>query len=502
MLGYRTMTRPSTSANPSEPVRCESCAPLEALLEAQSAKIEALSTQIKAQSAQIAALQAQIEELKAQPRRTSRNSNKPPSSDPPGSTRKPARRGKVKRAKGGQPGHRGKTRQMLPVDQMDEVVDCLPEQCVDCGHHLEGTDAKPERHQVVELPEKLTFRTEYRLHSLTCPTCKRKNSGRLPQQATWSAFGPRLHALVAYLTASCRLSKRRASVLLDEVFDIKLSVGSISNIEQSVSRALALPFNELSAFIKSQMVIHLDETSWCEGPRRNGHWLWVVVCRLAALFVVRKSRGSVVARELIGEDFEGHIVTDRWSAYTWVDTLKRQLCWSHLIRDFVKISEFKGKPGKAGKALLKHSKKLFRLWRRVKAGTLKHSGFKTRVLSGLRQDFKAALQQGVESGHKKTAGMCAAILKLEPAMWAFAHIEGIEPTNNDAERALRHAVILRKISFGTDSPRGTRFIERILSAVTTLRLQGRKLLEYLEAACAAHAAGRDPPSLLPEPVTA
>jgi transposase len=214
------------------------------------------------------------------------------------------------------------------------------------------------------------------------------------------------------------------------------------------------------------------------------------------VFALRFSRGSKVAKELIGENYKGIVISDRWSGYTWLPLKRRQLCWAHLKRDFQKIVEVGGEVGAIGEGLQAQRKKLFDHWHRVRDGTLKRSTFRSYV-SPIRAEVKALLRQGKVCDHAKTAGMCKAILKAEQAMWTFVRVEGIEPTNNDAERALRHAVIWRKTSFGTQSDAGSEFVEGVLTAVGTLRAQGRNVLDYLTETCSNALHGTPAPSLLP-----
>jgi hypothetical protein len=225
-------------------------------------------------------------------------------------------------------------------------------------------------------------------------------------------------------------------------------------------------------------------------------WLWAVAVPLAALFLIRRSRGAASAKELIGEHYAGIVITDRWSAYSWLPIRQRQLCWAHLKRDFKKIAERCGEAKRIGEALGACERELFELWYRVRDGTLRRSSFRTYV-SPIRARVRDLLQQGAALSDSKVAGMCSKILKLEPALWTFVRVPGVEPTNNRAERVIRPAVIWRKTSFGTQSDAGSTFVERMLTAVTTLRLQGRNVLEYMTEACRAGLEGRPAPSLLP-----
>jgi transposase len=459
---------------------CPNCVRLEAELAALRADYESLK-------GQFARLQAQLAQ-------TSRNSHMPPSSDRAGAKRRKKKR-VGKRRPGGQPGHGGRARELLPLDAVDQTVPCRPASCGECGASLHGDDPSPERHQVVEIPEPRPRVTEYQLHRLHCARCGSGTRGSLPEGVGYSGFGPRLHACVAILGADYRLSKRGIQRLLADWLGVDLALGSISNMEATVSRALAAPVEEARQVVRSQQVAHLDETGWWQ---QNGRaWLWAAVTSLLTVFAIRRSRGGDVAREMLGDDFEGVAVSDRWSGYSWLDVLQRQLCWAHLKRDFTKMAEASGAISLVGHELLGCTRELFEWWHRVRDGTLERPAFETHVLSDLRWRVEALLEQGAGCDHEKLSGVCRSILALEPAMWTFVRLEGIEPTNNCAERALRPGVILRKVSFGTQSQRGSTFLERILTVTASLRQQGRRVLDYVTDACSAHFRRLPAPSLIP-----
>lgn len=440
-------------------------------------------------------LTRRVEELEAKVNQTSRNSDMPPSSDPP---EVPPRQQKKKsgRKRGGQPGHKGKTRALLPTEEADEVVDCKPDACLTCGLSLDGEDPDPWRLQVTELLKIAFAVTEFRVHSLEC-SCGAVTCGAAPSGAEY-AFGPRLQSVVSLLTGAFRLSKRNAQALMQDVFGIDMALGTIPNIEEVMSAALEQPVEEAKAHVRLQTEkpTHADETGFRVENKRA--WLWAAMTDLVCVFVIRASRGSKVAKELLGETFRGHLVTDRWSAYNWIATAQRQLCWAHLIRDFLKIAESGRKLAWIGRDLGDIAVRLFHSWHRVRDGTLKRSTFQKHARE-LRKELQQLLRHGVALGDAdpRTAGVCKELLKLEPAMWTFVRVEGLEPTNNRAERAVRHAVIWRKTSFGTQSVRGTRYVERLLTAVATLRLQNRNVLEYLVEARTAAIQGSPAPSLLP-----
>ncbi len=441
---------------------------------------------------ELAALRAEVADLRARLNQSSRNSHRPPSTDPPGTPR--PRKPPTGRAPGGQPGHEKHDRPLAPPEDVSEFVVLKPPACGDCGAALRGDDPAPVRHQVAELPEVKPWIVEYLLHALRCRRCGAVTRAALPAGAPRGAFGPRLVALIALLTGAYHCSKRNVVALLGDLFRLTVSPGAVAGCEQQASAALAAPAATVHAYVQAQPAVGADETGWREGRRRA--WLWVATVGLAAVFLIRRWRNEAVARELLGDAFAGVLGTDRWAAYRWVDLRRRQLCWAHLTRDFEAMQEAGGRAGRVGARLLAARHQLFTWWHRVRAGTLTRRSFQTYV-GRLRPEVGAALCAGTRSGHAKTAGMCREILKEEPALWTFVRVPGVEPTNNSSERALRPAVLWRKRSFGTHSTAGSRFVERVLTAVTTLRLQGRHVLGYLTAACAAGLRGTPAPSLLP-----
>ena len=421
-------------------------------------------------------------------RAVKQNSSKPPSSDGPGVKKAKAKRTGSKR--GGQPGHEGAERRAVPVD---DVVNYRPKRCRRCAHRLVGDDADPKRFQVVELPEIRPHVTEHRAHALTCPECRTVTRAPLPTDVLQHGFGPRLSAFVAYLTGRCRLSKRQVVELCEDALGTPISLGAVCAIEQDVSAALAAPVDEAAAAVRTQAVVHLDETGWREDKKLA--WLWVVVTGVAVVFRVACTRGSVIAKELLGAEFQGRLVTDRWNAYNWFDTARRQLCWAHLLRDFQGMVDRGGPGGELATQLLVHTDQMFVWWSQVRDGSLTRLIFQQQM-TPVRAEVGRLLRDAVARAEKKTAGMCKEMLKLEPALWTFVDIEGLEPTNNAAERAIRPAVLWRKGSFGNDSPNGSRYTERILTAVSTVRLRGGDVLEYLADACSSHRESRPAPSLL------
>lgn len=439
-------------------------------------------------------LHKRIEDLEERLRVDSRNSSKPPSSDPPSSGS--AKKQSGPRRQGAQPGHEGTSRPLLPADQVDEVVDRKPPGQCECGGDVRLTDAEPQRHQLLDIPRINVFVTEYRLWAGRCELCGRPYRGTLPPGVPDGMLGPRAMAIVAVLSGKFHLSKRHIEEILADLFGLAISLGTVSKTEARVATALEGPLEEAKRFVQHQDVVHMDETGWKEGGRKR--WLWAGVTSAVAVFAIRSSRGARVAIEVLGKAFAGILVSDRWSAYHWLDAARRQLCWAHLKRDFVKISERSGASARIGAELVQCTRALFGLWHKVRDGPLTRSAFQEAVRP-IRQRVEALLDQGTQCGHENTQRTCKRILKLKAALWTFVDVPGVEPTNNTAERAVRPGVLWRKCSFGTQSERGNRFVESMLTVSTTCRLQARNVLDYLVRVIEAVLAGEPAPSLLPPP---
>ncbi len=463
-------------------------------------ELEAENVELRAE---IAALRERIEELERRLSQSSRNSSKPPSSDPPKTRaeRRREAREKVKRLSalkpGAQPGHEGSHRQMAPPERLDGVFERLPEQCSGCGRAFTGTErhaGEPVIHQTWELPPIRPLIFEYRLHRLCCPGCGKPTPAGLPAGVTLSAFGPRLQAHIATLAGVYRLSRRQVAQVVAEMLGCPISTGAVDAVIMRMSAALADPWQALADAIRQAEVVHADETSW----RLSGaqQWLWLAAAALMACYRIDPHRSKAAAKELLGEDFGGIVVSDRYAAYHFLDVLQQQLCWSHAIRQMIEISERDGAPGKLGEKLLAAAREVIVLHHRHLTEGHALPWLKGQ-LAPLRDRIHSLLAQGERGRHEKTANFCAGLLEEYEALWTFCEVPDVDPTNNTAERALRHAVIMRKIQGGTQSQNGNHWIERILSINETCRLQGRAVLDYLiDAAIAAHH-GQSAPSLVP-----
>jgi len=309
-----------------------------------------------------------------------------------------------------------------------------------------------------------------------------------------SRFGAQLQATVGYLTGRVGMSQREVQEVLAVVFHTEVSLGSIAALEQAVSVALETPVTEAVQYVQRQPMRNVDETPWRERAKRV--WLWVKSTPRATVFRILKTRGAVEAQALLGEEFPGVVGTDRLASYDWIAPERRQVCWAHVKRDFLAIGERSGEAGQLGLALVAEERRVFTLWAEVQARSLSRADFQVRMLPIMAR-VKALLQVGARGLHAKTAGTCRHLLKREASLWTFVWEDEVEPTNNAAERPLRRAVLWRRRSFGTQSEAGSRFVERILTVVTTLRQQQRDVLAYLTAACLAQLRGDPVPALVP-----
>jgi transposase len=449
----------------------------------------------------VAELEARISDLEARLKLNSTNSSKPPSSDPIGMKRKPPTP-PSKKKRGGQPGRRKAQRPLVPPEQVHETFECKPTNCRRCGHDLEGQDATPLIHQVAELPKIVPIVDEYRLHRLTCPDCGETTCASLPAGVPSVGFGPYLQAVLAMFAGAYRLSKRQIQQLSSDLFTLSISIGMISKLEQRSAQALEAPYNELAIAVHQAKEVNIDETSWRQD--RGKAWLWVTVTKLVSVFTIAGSRAGEIAKALLGSGSDQVVTSDRFSAYEWIAAAWRQVCWAHLRRDFQAMIDRGGDGERIGRRLLGMSDRLFGAWHRVRDGTLPWEEFQA-AMSRLRREVKGALDDGSRCGCAKTAATCTELLKVEEGLWSFARVRGLDPTNNAAERALRFAVIWRRISGGTASVKGSRFVERMLSVVATCRQQRRNVLEYLTSCFEADCRGQAIPSLVPtssEPIKA
>jgi len=438
-------------------------------------------------------LEARVEKLERELKKSSRNSSRPPSSDPPGSP--PRSKDASGKRRGAQPDHEGHGRELLPAWAVDQVIEHWPERC-GCGHLFSERErtsvGEPARFQVEELPPITVKVVEHRCPRLRCPECGARTRGELPTEVAKSSFGPRLQAAVATVSVRNRVSRSDAVELCEELFGARISSGTVDAILARASDALGEPHEDLLARVRQAKALNVDETGWRTAGERRA--LWGAFTGRHAFFQVAPDRHEDHAKGLLADT--GAVVTsDRWWAYTHLPLRRRQLCWAHLRRDFKAHAEGLAAEKEFGEAGLELCERVFWAWE-VFCHTRDRRELK-RTVRSLQRTYKPTIRSfaAKRARNKRCRGMARNLLKVWPALWTFAAHKGVEPTNNHAERALRSAVIYRKLSLGSQSEGGELRTSRLLSAHTTCRLQRRSLFAYLTDAIAAHARG-DPAPLL------
>jgi len=451
---------------------------------------------------EVVVLRERVEELERRVGQNSGNSDNPPSSDRPAprAERRRAAREAYKRSmrkSGGQPGHQGKTREMVAPERVDKHFEHLPD-CCDCGHVFDGSEERvgdPVCHQQFELALVRPLVFEQQRVRLRCPACQAATLANLSSGAL-SGFGPRVDAHIAMLAGVFRLSRDQVRQIVVEVFGIPACKGSIDNAIMRISALLADPWAELREAIGKAQVVHADETTW--RLRGAQQWLWVAASSLVACFRIDPTRTQRAAKELLGEEFGGFVVSDRYAGYHFLDVLQQQLCWCHVIRQLVEVSQRTAAPGRRGTKLVKLAREVLAVHREFLTDDQDRDWLSAK-LTPLRAQIKGLLEKCAAGRHTKTANFAAGLLAEYDALWTFCDVPDlqIDPTNNAAERAVRHAVLMRKLQGGTQSDRGSRWIERIQSVRETCRLQHRPILAYLTDAATAGHNRRPTPSLVP-----
>jgi transposase len=445
----------------------------------------------------IALLVVKISALEARLNQNSTNSSKPPSSDPPSAPSRPSKtpRGKPK-TKGAQPGHPDQQRELVPEAEVNEIVPVYPTACPQCDQSLSPelrSIGLPLRQQQFDLPEIKPIVTEYQLHSVCCPGCGDLVTAPRPEHLPPSCFSPAVVALIVLMHGRFRLSHREVVLYLRMVCRLPISVGSVVNLQQVGSLALAPALEEVKTAIEQAEHLNVDETSWREGKLKP--WLWVAVSSCATLFLLQYGRGKKQLRQLVGEAFVGLVTSDRLSAYNSLETKRRQLCWAHIVRNLRARAEAKGPWQVEAAALLAQAEEVLKIWAQYRAGKIEQALMKVQL-----EAIQAAMRPKLEQARQQTnylGSLCAELLLRWEALWTFVDADGVEPTNNAAERALRPAVLWRKGCYGTQSEAGSRFVERILTVSATCQQNDRPLLPYLVEAITAFWAGQPAPRLLP-----
>jgi transposase len=425
--------------------------------------------ELKAENQQ---LKAEVADLKEKLNTNSSNSSKPPSQDPFRS------RGVKKgtgRKQGAQKGHRGHSRDLIPIEQVQTLHDLKPNVCPNCqsnsfDEEIIGTEVR----QVMELPEMPPEIIQYNIHTCRCSCCGKHVKAGIPNEAKYG-FGPRLMGFITSLSGEFRMSKRQVVALVGKI-GIKICSGSVCKIHARASQILKNPYDEIKMRTLKQDHLNADETSWKTLAKLR--WVWVGCCKDSIFFEIKSSRSTRAFQEVFGA-FKGGLTTDRYDVYN-AHQGDRQLCWSHADRDFEKIASRKGFDKTVGEMLLQCKEVVFDLWHDFKDGKITRDDLIRKIEEGPKEDIKLWFKVGVahEDCHNKTKATCMDFYNRFDMLWIFVYKENIEPTNNLAEQGLRHGVIWRKLSYGTQSEVGERFVERVMTVAETLKRQARNSFDY------------------------
>jgi transposase len=458
--------------------------------------IDSYESQIVRLQERILSLEADVSDLKDSFKLTPRNTSLPPSSVHPHAKPKTKKRPRSCNAnpkkQGAQVGHKRNVRELTPTELCDHIIPVRPKRCRRCFKELHGSDPHPLRHQVIDIPEPKVIITEYQRHRLRC-TCGASTCGALPEGAPTGQYGPRLAAFCGLLVGHYRQSRRLACRFLEDLLNVPCSSGWIIKIQNQVGKALEVPHQELRAALEEQPQLFVDESPTKQGKRNA--WLWVAVAPLFTVFAIFGNRSRESLKNLLGDYSDMILNCDRAKMY--LDASRLQWCWAHMKRDIQKLIDSSDHQVKRlGHDLMRQQRLMFEQWHYFKAEEITWRAFKMRA-KPIRKEFDGLLLRGIYSGNRKLKGVCQELYNRRDFLWTFTETEGLEPTNNAAERALRPAVIQRKLSFGTQSEAGSRFLERILTVSETCRMQNRSTYQYLVETMEAHFHKRKPPSLIP-----
>ena len=461
-------------------------------------RVAAQDAQLAAKDAEIAELKNRLDELtklvlslKEQLDRNSSNSGKPPSSDSPSQRAERQGKGATGGKRGGQQGHKGSKRALVPPEQVTETKPLFPSECENCWAALPQVPSlKPQLFQTVELPPLKACVIQFERHCVACPRCRHQTWASI-NEVPATPFGPRLSAVIGLFTGVYHLSRRSAVSLVGDVLGIDISLGAVSTIEARVSEAVKAPVDEAWTKLDEAKVKHTDGTSWFQAGVLCS--LWTIATSVATVFKILANGQATTLAPLFGKKL-GILVSDRATALKFWAMDQRQICWAHLLRKAISFSERDGPSGAIGRELLDLIGILFTYWHQLQRGEVSRDQFR-KLMAPVRRQVEAVLERAYKSKLTQVSGSCEDILEHRAALWTFVDQEGVEPTNNHAERELRGFVLWRKRSFGTQSNRGNLFAERLMTVAHTARKQNKNVLEFLTACCLSVRAGSPPPSL-------
>jgi transposase len=460
------------------------------------AKLAEQNGRIAERDARIAELEKRVAQLAEQLGQNSSNSHLPPSSDSPDERRQrrnKAKKEKQQRKRGGQKGHAGAHRELLPPDKVNKFVDLFPSECENCWKPLPRVpDASALRYQQTEVPPIQPFTTEWRRHEVACPCCRYKTRAAYDGDTIPSSpFGPRLMAIMALLTGVYHLGRRRAVELLADLVGVRVSLGALSAVEKRVSDAVQPCVDEAWDRVRAAEIKHTDGTTWSQAGRAMA--LWTLAAAGVTVFKILADSAKATLRPLYGA-LSGILVSDRAKALNFWAMARRQVCWAHLLRKFISFSERAGPSNGFGRQLLDYTGLMFEYWHDYQSGNLDRATF-VAWMAPVQQQIEVVLKQAVAASIAEVSGSCADILAHGAALWTFVEHDGVEPTNNHAEREIRAFVLWRRRSFGTQSDRGNRFAENLMTVAHTARKQQRNVLAFLTACCQTARDEMRPPSL-------
>ena len=461
----------------------------------RDAEIASRDAEIARLTAEVTRLTEQVQALQERLGQDSSNSSKPPSSDGPTSrnrSKQARRERKSGRKRGGQKGHKGHRRALLPESEVNELIELYPAECENCWKALpEVSDPYAKRHQVTELPPVKAHTTEYRRHKVRCPHCNYRTRAKQDERVPKTSFGPRLSSILAMLTGVYHLSRRQAQRVSSDLFGVRISLGALSAIEARVSDAIKPVVDEAWAKAHDANVKYTDGTSWKQAG--VAMQLWTLATTAVTVFKIILDGSKETLKPLFGK-LKGILHSDRAKALNFWAMAFRQICWAHLLRKFVSFSERDGPAGHYGRQLLEYTGIIFSYWQDIKSGSLSRNAFVHRM-APLRQQVESLLEKAVAANIPRLSGSCADILAHRAALWTFVEQRDVEPTNNHAEQELRAFVLWRRRSFGSQSTRGNEFAENIMTVAHTARKQRRHILTVLTDCVKAQLAGISPPSL-------
>lgn len=459
-------------------------------LESRLAEMERMLAE---RDARIAELEAEVARLRGETSQSSRNSSKPPSSDSPAERAARVKKPGSGNKPGGQPGHEGHQRALVPPEKVNRTRQHFPKRCKGChGPLAPQPHGDPIRHQTIEVPKIEPDVSEHQLHAVLCG-CGTITRAKLPRGVPRGMCGPNLMAIIALLAGVYHLSRRDAVACISDVLGIPLSLGVLSKVEGKVAHMLAPAHTEAAKLVKRAHAKYADATGWFR--KASSRTLWVIASKLATVFHIVPNGTREEFQKLIGT--LGVLITDRGSQFGFWAMEMRQICWAHLIRKYVAFSEHPDpRAAELGESLVLLAQTLLSKWHNVRDGTMSRAEFQDFV-ARLRPAFEGQLALGAELRLDGVSGSCAHMLQHAEALWTFAYVAAVEPTNNHAERELRRFVMWRRRSFGSQSERGDRFAERVMTVVHTLRKQDRHVLSFLRDTIAGSLRGAPIPSLLP-----